>query len=963
MALTNPKLFGLNVKSNLNDLQNPSTALQNLGVNPLDLSIIRGSAAANMEIVDWVSFSRLKSPIYKILDRFNKESNSFTNILEERAGIDQTLFGNLSINGSVSGSAIRYRYLDGDGTSATIKFGDISTSRASAWSSADPRANDAGIGTSKLARISFGARVGITTGKTISGTYQPGRLIFGTQSKVENFDYNGVTYTGPAGQPRLQTTIIPEPVEFESEEVTSIIKCKIGTETVFLYAMKGIPIVFKGRFSRLSATVTVNDATPPVSWKIVQVGNENLYSNYANKGDTTSSIYYRSPVSRDRFIKIYKNPDKIKSITITRALIEDLPTVQLQVCNALDFAFNNIKTLPDFTFLTPNLKNINLRRNPLRLSDIKTEDRLNAAVLQKFPQNLTVLRLGGCFSGSVVPNTVIADRFKKLTTMDLDRRQGGSTLHRDDDDTDGFCPLVSDTVTEYNIARNSFQNVPSTSGDAKNFYDLPKLVTLDCYANANLKSEESPLASAAANPPKIRSINFSANDLPFPTNLNGVSSLVTYRAHDNDGGINQLVNSATGAYIFDNCNALEDLILFRSNLGKINFPASFNNLALTTINMSSTNIKGGKPGVAGVQTLTVSSIDLNANTITFTGNHGMNTCDDIQALNAAAQAITYVESGTSSPSLGTTKYFGIRVDDTTIKLALSRRNAHFNNPMDLDGAGSGTRTFQTQGISIKDEDQTRVIYEETFEKAVSLKSLQITSPHLLTAEIDERAFRKNLNLELIRYQSGRRTGGTITNLFDNNDKLKFVYLANNAFTGTPPNFAGKGNIRRIELQSNQFDGNIPAFSNLNLLFRIYLNNNKLTSISEPGSLASLQYYYAHNNEIAGQIPDFSLCPNLRTLTLNNNQLSGYKIGAFKKLYKIKFIDLSFNSLSATALNQILIDLKDNWQAVKRGGVTINLKNQANGVIPTPFGDGMNAAQKLVNNGWSIGITGGIQSED
>ena len=916
--------------------------------------MIRGSAAADMEIPDWVSFSRLKSPIYKILDRFNRESNSFTNILEERAGIDQTLFGNLSINGSVSGSAIRYRYLDGNGSSATIRFADISTSRASAWSSADPRANDSNLNIQKLARISFGARVGIVEG---------GKLIFGTQSTVENFNYNGVTYTGPAGQPRLQTTITPEPVEFESEEVTSIIKCKIGTQTVFLYAMKGIPIVFKGRFSRLVATVTVDDANPPVSWKIVQVGNENLYSNYANRGDFTSSIYYRSPVSRDRLIKIYKNPDKIRSITITRALIGDLPAVQLKNCTALDFSFNNIKTLPDFNFVAENLTNLNLRRNPLRLSDIKTENKLNAAVLQKFPSNLTILRLGGCFSGSVTPNTIMADRFKKLTILDLDRRRGGTTLHRDDDDTDGFCPLVSDTVTEYNIARNSFQNVPSTSGDAKNFYDLPKLVTLDCYGNSQLKSEESSMASASANPPTIQSINFSANDLPFPTNLNGVSSLITYRAHDNDGGICQLVNSATGSYIFDNCNSLEDLILFRSNLGKINFPASFNNSGLTSLNMSNTDVKGGKPGVAGVQTLTVSSIDLDANTITFTGNHGMNTCDDIQALNAAAQAITYVESATSSPSLGTTKYFGIRVNDTTIKLALSRRNAHFNNSMDLDDAGSGTRTFQTQGISIKDEDQDNVIYEETFEKAVSLKTLQITSPHLLTKPIDEKAFRKNLDLEYIRYQSNRRTSGSITNLFDNNDKLKFAYLANNAFDGTPPNFAGKGNIRRIELQSNKFDGNIPAFSNLNLLVRLYLHNNQLTSISEPGSLASLQYYQAHNNQITGQIPDFSLCPNLRTLTLNNNQLSGYKSGAFKTLYKIKFIDLSFNSLSATALNQLLIDLKDNWEAVKRGGVTINLKNQENGVIPTPFGEGMDAAQKLVNNGWSVGITGGIQSED
>ena len=41
------------------------------------------------------------------------------------------------------------------------KIADISTSRVSAWSSADPRANDPNLDIQKLAKISYGARVGI----------------------------------------------------------------------------------------------------------------------------------------------------------------------------------------------------------------------------------------------------------------------------------------------------------------------------------------------------------------------------------------------------------------------------------------------------------------------------------------------------------------------------------------------------------------------------------------------------------------------------------------------------------------------------------------------------------------------------------------------------------------------------------------------------------------------------------
>ena len=171
MTLTNPRIFGLNIKSLLTDVERKNIAIQNLGINPLDLDIIRGSSNAAMSRFDWISFSRLKSPIYKTLDRFSNESTRFVGILLNRAGTDQTLFGNLDINGSLSGSAIRYRYRDFNQSS--FRIADISTSRVSAWSSSDSRANNQDLSVQKLARISYGARVGIIDG---------GKLQFDTQS-------------------------------------------------------------------------------------------------------------------------------------------------------------------------------------------------------------------------------------------------------------------------------------------------------------------------------------------------------------------------------------------------------------------------------------------------------------------------------------------------------------------------------------------------------------------------------------------------------------------------------------------------------------------------------------------------------------------------------------------------------------------------------------------------------------
>ena len=129
-------------------------------------------------------------------------------------------------------------------------------------------------------------------------------------------------------------------------------------------------------------------------------------------------------------------------------------------------------------------------------------------------------------------------------------------------------------------------------------------------------------------------------------------------------------------------------------------------------------------------------------------------------------------------------------------------------------------------------------------------------------------------------------------------------------------------------------------------------------------------YQAPNNQISGQIPDFSGCSNIRSLTLRNNKLSSYKSGAFAKLYKMNFIDLKFNHLSQTDLNNILIDLHTNWNAIKRGGVSINLKNQTvndpdspnNGATIFPSEVGYAKARILEANGWSIGLTGGIPEE-
>tara|TARA_B100001057_G_scaffold290369_1_gene290426 strand:- start:1033 stop:3654 length:2622 start_codon:yes stop_codon:yes gene_type:complete len=865
MALTNPKLFGLNVNTLLADVESKNTAIQNLGINPLDLEIIKGATNEGMSRFDWISFSRLENPIYKNLDRFSNESNTFLSILTNRAGTDQTLFGNLDINGSLSGTAIRYRYRDfsqsitlGNFSSPAYKIADISTSRVSAWSSSDPRANDQNLNIQKLAKISYGARVGIVEG---------GKLEFGAQS-------SGVSVA------RLQTTITPEVKEFPSEVPTSRIKCQISDndgqlKVMYLYAMKGIPLVFKSFFRNLDAEAQVDASATKASWKIVETANENLYTNYTNKGASTSSISYRSPISRERFIKLYKNPNDIQRITIRSANLRELPSTKLINCNLLDFAYNQLKTFPNFTFIAPNLNTLNIMRNPFYLSDIESERTFNTAVLAKIPTTLTTLNMEGTFYGSIERN-IISARLPNLITFDCGRG-GGAYFHADTRSPDGdssFCPDVPGDVTTYNIRNNDFRSVDNNTNDPSGTYSkgsysykkLPKLVSLDISNNYSLTDNAHSLKSADEN--TISTINYGNTSVAIPNNLNGKSSLTKFTSSYNRNSANPpLVDSGTGTYLLGACVSLTNISFYNTNLGAINFPISFDNPLLTDLDLRYTNIKGGKPGVA-------------------------------------------------------------------------------------------------------DASQTHVIHAETFKDAVELTNLYIDSTNLgggfSTGKniIDPDAFLFNPKLRYIMYRSHNGTTGDISQLFSSNPQLDHIDMENNAFTGTVPNFVSNPNIHYVNLQYNEIEGTIPGFKNLSNLRYIYLQNNKLTQIGEIENLSNLYTYQAPNNLLAGQIPDFSGCPNLRSLSLRNNLLTSYKVGAFAKLHKMNFIDLKFNNLSQTDLDNILVDLHTNWNTIKRGGVSINLKNQLNssGATIVPSETGFSKARILVANGWSIGITNGIPPE-
>ena len=786
MAISNPKLFGLNVLSFLADVENKNLALKSLNLNSLDLDIIRGSADAGATRRDWVSFSRLKQPIHKAITRFSGESGQYSPILGDRAGTDNILFGNLTINGALSGNAIRYRYIKGLGTnSRTIGIADISTSRVSSWSSS---ANPV-IATSP---ISYGARVGIKAGSALQ---------FGS---------------APAGQTRLKTSITPTAKEFDSEFPTSEITTTIGGQTVKLYAMKGIPLIFRGFFRNLDATIVLTGLLngTPASWKVVETGNANNYVNFANKDGQTTSIAFRSSRSRERNLQFYYNPDFISRITIQSSGIDTLPVTKLNSLSYLNLRYNNLKNFPNFISIAPNLTSLLLSRNPFYLSETASERKLTSVIIDKIPAGLTTLHLPGSFYGSIDPN--LFSKFTNITEFQLGRG-GGAYFHPDGVHANTPLPNIHDTCTTYTAYNNDFRSIASSSGDNKNIKELPNLSYLHLSGNYYLVDGSFSIAS-----PDINYINLSATNLPIP-NLAGKTQLQTAYMHymRSNGGL-----FSGNTYKFNNCTALETLYLYATGVGG-QFPR-FTNPNLSYLEMRYTSVVGGYK------------------------------------------------------------------DGSTV-------------------------------------DNTHVISENTFRDCVNLRTFYVESGNLLTASIATNAFTFTPALQNLLYRSDGRTTGAIPNLNSCSD-LRSLNLYNNAFSSGTPNLQSSLNINSVNLSYNKLTGQIPAFRNLSNLSTLYLHNNKYTGLSEFSNLPNLRYFYCHNqftdgaSGISGEIPDFSSCPRMYYLIMYNNAFTSYKTGAFSSLYQLKYLDISNNSLSAQALEQIVDDLYSNYTTTPRGGVTVNLKN-------------------------------------
>jgi len=893
MALTNPKIFGLKIGNKFTDVENRRLVLRNLRIPEPDLDIIRGSQDASGSRGDFINFSRLSQPIYRTLDRYYEDSKVYDTVVIDRASISTILFGNLTINGRLDGSAIRYRYLDG----TTVKIADISTSRVSAWSSSDPRASSSDLGLQAKARISYGAQVRIRSSESES------ILQFGEQSDADGIE----------DKPRLQTSLIPQEREFAAEIPTHKIKIKTSaSDTIELYAMKGIPLIFEGQFRNLTPRIRVIPLSGGIepSWKIKEVNNPNAFINFADiLSGTYSQITFNSGSSRARFVQFYYPSDNIREIFLRSAGLTTLPVAKLSNLRRLDLENNKIATLPDLNnFAThPTLFTIlNLKRNNLHLSEIPTERKLNAAVLNKIPSTVKSLTMGSTFYGSISDDSaitasdysdwysentesgvgnanasIIFQRFPNIESLNLQRYGSKQFFHPDTDDPECHIPNISDKCTTYNIYRNNFRAIAggestaqtynsvtntgtdngrsylnAPTGDEKTIKTCTSLTSIQLSRNFNLTDESfgAPNAIASDN---IQQIRMTFTNLPLPNVSNKPELTVIEANHCRNAGHIAFLSGGNEIYKFDNCNKLNQIYISNSNSqpqsansrpnGGLhgNFPTSFTNPELEVIRMENVRLDGGTPG----------------------------------------------DNGTT--------------DDTF--------------PSTL------------------------------FQKTPILKEIRFSSQYFRKAGIGNQLFAFTPVIEFIRISSNKRITGNLPNI-GSCPKLRYLDLRSNNFNGPVYSLVSNESLKFLYLNSNNLSGDIPAYNNLPLMERIKLNNNKFTKLLKFG-LPNLQEFRCHINDISGSIPTFADCPKLKFLTLYSNKLNNYTPGALAENYSLRLADFSNNQLQQASINNIVNDIYTNFEnSGSSRSVLVNLRNNP----AQPSGESvLEKIEELKKIGWQI----------
>ena len=418
MAVTNQRIFGLAVPLSLADIPDTDQALLNLNLDIRDLEVIRGAKAAGFDANDLQTISNLNQPIWKTFDRYYRDVTTYNGSLSNSAGADIRSRGNVEVFGSISASAFRYTLLDTYASTPVLRWGDISTSRVSSWSS---------LGSS----ISYGSDVKIG-----------GKLMVG----------------------KLRTRSIPTTKTFASEIPTHKIKLRLNGTDQYFYVMKGIPIQFRGYFRDFDCTIDFAAQSVRNSWRVYNTNGTNI-QDFPDVGSFTSStLQYRSTFAAEKYIEIYTNPAIISRLILNNCSIQKIPSSRLTNLTTFEFTSNGLVDFPDLNFFCPQVTTLRIDGNPFYNGADEKARYFGKTTSRRIPATITTLSIQGCFKGAYEQN--IMNRFPNLTSLTAPAATGNIYFYPDSRNTSGELPNfygTSDTATQkittINLQGNDFRTI------------------------------------------------------------------------------------------------------------------------------------------------------------------------------------------------------------------------------------------------------------------------------------------------------------------------------------------------------------------------------------------------------------------------------------------------------------------------------------------------------------------------
>jgi Leucine-rich repeat (LRR) protein len=772
MAIRNKRVFGLDVNVSLADVGNRLESLANLGLDIRDLELIRGISETGVSTEDLQCVSNLSRPIYRTFDRYISDTSRYNDILATSGGVDSQLQGNIDLAGGLTGSAIKFQKLEGDLTlnaTTTLKWGDISTSRVSSWSS-------------------------LPTGPVPAST-DP--ILYGASVKI-----GGALSVG-----KLKTRQVPIPKVFDSEVATHKIKLNLNGTTRYVYAMKGIPLTFRGFFRNFDATIGLTGVagSSRVSWRIVPLDGT-ATENFANIGTANNStLQYRSPFSKERTIEIYFNPFNISSIDFPRVNISQVPNIRLTNLRSIDISSNQFREFPDLKFLGPNLETIEASFNNFFQSSVATERTFNQNVLAKIPTSVVSLSLRSCFYGSVstveTPSGSLpkADLSSLTVLQTLNLSRNGTPYFYPDSNDPGNLPLVAPTVRNYYAGGNDFRliSIDDTANNKYSVQSLPNLVDLYINDNYNLVSSNFSVQSTA-----IQRLYISQTGLNIP-NLQNRQFLTEFGGWYTRNAGSLFVG---GSSKFSGCTALSSVNLYASAVsGQI--PRFSTNKSLSYLELRyCNNLVAGRPDKVGDTKLlyndtftdckNLARIYIDINNPSFAGEI------ESEAFSPAAPALSelmFIANGRAQGSFPNL--------NTCSKLTY------------LWSYGSGW-TGNLPALS--------------------------NSPSIYYIDLSYNRFGEGIPDASISYSDKRN--------------LQFLYLNNNKLKQFSSSFSILPELRYLYVSSNEMTGTLPRFDLIcSKLERLILNNNSFTGYTRGlDALYNLRIFDISNNNLSRSVVDSML---------------------------------------------------------------------------------------------------------